>query len=150
MRGMLSRDQKSSAVSSPCCLCTAPGDGLPCSPWNCCAFAIKTPLLMTHCQCPERKCEGRLGRWPLLAGPTWVQMTQRWSPGALSSEPFAKALLPQFPYLETLFSEGPAAMASLVAQSVKNSPTVQETRVQSLGWKDPLDKGMTTHSSILA
>ena len=33
---------------------------------------------------------------------------------------------------------------------VKNPPTVQETWVQSLGWKDPLEKGMTTHSSILA
>ena len=86
----------------------------------------------------------------LLAGPTWIQMTERWSPGALSSEPFANALLPQFPCLEMLFSEGPATVASLVAQSVKNSPTGQETRVQSLGWEDPLDKGMATHSSILA
>ena len=40
--------------------------------------------------------------------------------------------------------------ASLVAQMVKNLPTIQETRVQSLGWEDPLEKGMATHSSILA
>ena len=40
--------------------------------------------------------------------------------------------------------------ASLVAQSVKNLPAVQETRVQSLGWEDPLEKEMATHSSILA
>ena len=39
--------------------------------------------------------------------------------------------------------------ASLVAQSVKNLPAVQETRVQSLGWEDPLEKGMATHCSIL-
>ena len=39
---------------------------------------------------------------------------------------------------------------SLVAQSVKNLPAVQETWVQSLGWEDPLKKGMATHSSILA
>ena len=39
---------------------------------------------------------------------------------------------------------------SLVAQLVKNLPAVQETRVQSLGWKDPLEKEMATHSSILA
>ena len=32
----------------------------------------------------------------------------------------------------------------------KNLPAVQETWVQSLGWEDPLEKGMTTHSSILA
>ena len=40
--------------------------------------------------------------------------------------------------------------ASLIAQSVKNLPAVQETQVQSLGWEDPLEKEMTTHSSILA
>ena len=38
----------------------------------------------------------------------------------------------------------------LVAQTVKRLPTVQETRVQSLGQKDLLEKGMATHSSILA
>ena len=41
-------------------------------------------------------------------------------------------------------------MASLVAQSVKNLPAVQETQVRSLGWEDPLEKEMATHSSILA
>ena len=40
--------------------------------------------------------------------------------------------------------------ASLVAQSVKNLPVVQKTRVQSLGWEDPLKKETATHSSILA
>ena len=39
--------------------------------------------------------------------------------------------------------------ASLVAQTVKNLPAVQEIWVQSLGWKDPLEKGMATHSSTL-
>ena len=38
----------------------------------------------------------------------------------------------------------------LVAQWVKNQPPVQETRVQSLGWEDPLEMEMATHSSILA
>ena len=41
-------------------------------------------------------------------------------------------------------------LASLVAQSVKNWPAVQETRVRSLGWEDPLEKEMATHSSIFA
>ena len=40
--------------------------------------------------------------------------------------------------------------ASLVAHSVKNLPAVQETRVWSLGWEDPLEKEMATYSSILA
>ena len=40
--------------------------------------------------------------------------------------------------------------ASLVAQMVKNLPAMQETLVQFLGWEDPLEKGMASHSSILA
>ena len=40
--------------------------------------------------------------------------------------------------------------ASLVAQLVKNPPAMWKTWVQSLGWEDPLEKGKTTHSSILA
>ena len=40
--------------------------------------------------------------------------------------------------------------ASLVAQLVKNLPAVRETQVRSLGWEDPLEKEMATHSSILA
>ena len=40
--------------------------------------------------------------------------------------------------------------ASLVAQLVKNPPAVQESWVRSLGFEDPLEKRMTTHSSILA
>jgi len=37
-----------------------------------------------------------------------------------------------------------------VAQSVKKLPATQKTHVRSLGWEDPLEEGMTTHSSILA
>ena len=33
---------------------------------------------------------------------------------------------------------------------VKNPPAMQETQIQSLGWEDPLEEGMATHSSILA
>ena len=39
--------------------------------------------------------------------------------------------------------------ASLVAQTVKNLPSMQETWVRSLGWEDPLEKGKDTHSTIL-
>ena len=41
-------------------------------------------------------------------------------------------------------------MTSLVTQMVRKAPVVQETWVQSLGQKDPLEKGMATYSSILA
>ena len=49
---------------------------------------------------------------------------------------------------ELLFNE--YRWASLVAQLVKNPPTVQVTLVRSLGREDPLEKGTATHSSILA
>ena len=42
------------------------------------------------------------------------------------------------------------AWASLVAQTVKRLPVMRETQVRSLGWEDPLEKEMATHSSILA
>ena len=41
-------------------------------------------------------------------------------------------------------------LASLIAQLVKNLPAMQETAIGFLGQEDPLEKGMTTHSSILA
>ena len=40
-------------------------------------------------------------------------------------------------------------MTSLVAQMVKRLPAMRETWVQSLGWEDPLEEDMATHSSIL-
>ena len=39
-------------------------------------------------------------------------------------------------------------MASLMIQMVKNLPAMQETRVRSLGWEDPLEKGIAAHSRI--
>ena len=41
-------------------------------------------------------------------------------------------------------------MVSLVNQMVKNLPAMRETQVRSLGWEDPLEKGMVMHSSIFA
>ena len=49
-----------------------------------------------------------------------------------------------------MVSEYSGASHSLIVQSVKNLPAVQETRVQLLGQEDPLEKEMATHSSILA
>jgi len=50
----------------------------------------------------------------------------------------------------THFESAYINLASLVAQTVKNLPVMQETQVHSLGWEDPLEKEMATHSSILA
>ena len=41
-------------------------------------------------------------------------------------------------------------MVFLVAQTVKNPPSMWETWVRSLGWEDPLGEGLATHSSIFA
>ena len=53
-------------------------------------------------------------------------------------------------YLSTKFSPKHDIFSSLVAQIVKNLSAVQETWVQSLGREDSLEKGMATHSSVLA
>ena len=44
----------------------------------------------------------------------------------------------------------PGLYTSLLAQTVKRLSTMQETRVQALGWEDPLEKEMATHSSTIA
>ena len=69
-------------------------------------------------------------------------------------EEVQESALPVFFYfLETHLPLGmphPIGRVSLVAQIVKNLPAMQETWVRSLGWEDPLEKEMTTHSSTLA
>ena len=55
--------------------------------------------------------------------------------------------LPLYPQDTSQFLQG---LASLVAQRRKHLPTMQETQVWALGWEDSLEKGMATHSSILA
>ena len=60
------------------------------------------------------------------------------------------SLLNSLIFLESFVFFQYAVRASLVAQMVKNLPAMQETQVWSLGWGDPLEKGMETHSSILA
>ena len=49
--------------------------------------------------------------------------------------------------LATIFT---SQLTSMVAQKVKNLPAMRETQVQFLGWEDPLEEEMATHSSILA
>ena len=57
---------------------------------------------------------------------------------------FYNFLIPKFTFLSLC-----PLKSTLVAQMVKNSPAKQETLVQSLGWEDPLAKGMATHSIVL-
>ena len=81
--------------------------------------------------------------WPVLWNdPPWIILVQVPSTktGVLCSAPLSSEL------------EGGLAhsWASLVAQLVKNLPTMQKICVRSLGWKDPLEKVKATHSGILA
>ena len=54
------------------------------------------------------------------------------------------------PDIEIVYLSFFIRLFSLVAQTVKHLPTMRETWVRSLGWEDPLEKEMATHSSILA
>ena len=56
----------------------------------------------------------------------------------------------QFPSIKLAKTLSQQAKASLVAQTVKNLPAMRQTWAQFLGWEDPLEKEMATHSSILA
>ena len=68
----------------------------------------------------------------------------------LKSNPLSWCQIPNIGlFHHLLFSPSPKG-AFLVAQSVRNLPAMQETWVQFLGWEDPLEKEMATHSSILA
>ena len=53
-------------------------------------------------------------------------------------------------FLNKHLSTNHSIMASLVAQMVKNLPAMRKTWVRSLGWEDPVEEGMVTHSSVLA
>ena len=56
----------------------------------------------------------------------------------------------EWAFVELLKVLGEDLKPSLIAQLVKNLPATQETQVRFLGRQDPLEKGMATHSSILA
>ena len=103
-----------------------------------------------------------IGRWILYHWATWetlsseFRLTQTASLIAQLVESTCNAGDPSLiPESGRLAGEGISyplqySWASLVAQLVKNLPAMQEIWVQSLGWKDPLEKGKATHSSILA
>ena len=59
------------------------------------------------------------------------------------------AIIKQLSRQELHSTAGNCQADDMVAQMVKNLPAVQETWLRSLGWEDPLERGMATHSSIL-
>ena len=88
---------------------------------------------------------------PFGRGCQCVQRTAGWLAAETPVERKAvEASLSSLSFLNSLFTPTAESQASLVAQLVKRPPAMQEMWVQSLGWKDPLEEGMATHSSILA
>ena len=95
----------------------------------------------------QKECLHVLNRWPLSVVPPTQTSSTLETPipagwGAVSERQTSP------PYVQVEFQS--YTRASLVAQTVKNLPTTRETWLQSLGWENPLEKGMATHSSILA
>ena len=85
----------------------------------------------------------------------WKWDLTRWGQlwGSLSQSSLPPTPLPVGPLASKSVRSIPSAVGvrtSLIAQLVKNLPAMQETWVQFLGWKDPLEKGKATHSSVLA
>ena len=79
----------------------------------------------------------------------WLAWAEHW--GVFPASGILESLLCDHTQL-TLYSHvlfGVVHSASVVAQMVKRLPTMRETRVQSLGREDPLEKGKTIHTSIL-
>ena len=105
----------------------------------------------------------KTGIYPFLLG---IVLTQRSNPGLLHYKQILYCLnhqgsphsltqykpisiLPNYIYKD-LNGHTDDLVASLVAQTIKNPPAMQETQVQSLGWEDPLEERMATHFTILA
>ena len=69
----------------------------------------------------------------------------------VDSQPQRHPFLPCLRYWNvSLLPSGPVLRFILVAQTIKHLPAMCETQVRSLGWEDPLEKEMATHSSTLA
>ena len=114
-------------------------------------YLARSPLIQWPSQAPTltRVSEGALGLWILTSTQTLYLVVLK---GAMYS-PISSSWLLEYTAIRP-FGEEPekysSTMAFLVAQRIKHLPAMQETRVWSLGWEDPLEKKMATHSSILA
>ena len=127
-------------------LCLIPGSGR--SPGE----GIGYPL-----QCSWAPLVAQQVKNPPALGETWVRSLGWEDPLKKGKATYSSILAWRIPWTCLVHGVAASGLAeqlslspSLVAQSVKNPPTVRETWVRSLGWEDPLEVGMATHSSILA
>ena len=109
-------------------------------------YSPKGLFMLPKSYLPSRECPFPTSLSPKLVHRSQVQATP-WSCSFLSA--CASMMHTQINFC-LIFLLLMNLLASLVAELVKNLPAVRETGVRSLGWKDPLKKGTTTHSNILA
>ena len=102
-------------------------------------------LCVCVCVCVQNRCDSSSRLFTVSPFALW-----HYPHLAILSHFFACFLVTSLKNLSFLLTHFILEWASLVAQLVKNLPARQKTWVQSLGWEDPLEKEMTTHSSILA
>ena len=104
----------------------------------------------------RRRHQGESSHGAVSQGPATLEngLCQGGFPGGSGSCHFGKWIMSRrFPWwlrVLPLWKTDYVKEVSLVAQTVKNLPAMQETWVRSLGWEDTLEKGMATHSSVLA
>ena len=109
----------------------------------------------SHCNLLFIFKEERVGRFSLKSFVSWrnhfertESKTRLWPPMTCKTfEKYQASQLTHYKFWLHKFEVGPREMwASLVAQTVKSLPAMQETRVPSVGQEDPMEKGMATHS----
>ena len=108
-------------------------------------YPLQWQEILIHCNTREVQ---ETSSWGWSWGSGWILTHQRSScPLLVESRLKPSPLTPSYGLIILIHT---TSWASLVAQMVKTLPATQETWTRSLGWGDPLEKGMGTHSSILA
>ena len=100
-------------------------------------------LLLLRCHCFHSLSEGKTREYMIICTHVHIYISFYFNQ---SVDVYIKI----HEFIPTFSVSGQYHWAFLVAQKVKNPPAMQETWLLSLGWEDPLEEGMATHSSILA
>ena len=119
-----------------------------------CSVTLVFPTLchLMDCSPPgssvHKILQARILEWVAMPFSRGSSRPRNWNHGSCISA-WRADFLPTEPPARVPKSHVPILWVSLVAQMVKNLPTMWDTQAQSLGWEDPLKKGTTTNSSFL-
>ena len=118
------------------------------------ALSLLLPVYSVCSQTKQRRrhdTEEEAVSQALISSPWWTLSSHTPHARLLTSPPAVPSVIPLPSLAQSLLLIGslPQCWASLIAQLVKNPPATWDTRVRSLGWEDPLEKGKAAHSSIL-